>query len=127
MSQDKVPKTPPASGVFHEALRPLTIGILLGVTIVAFEGLAVVTIAPQFASSLGGMALYGWVFSAYLLASLLGIVVGGQLADTRGPGLPFRAGLFIFILGLLVSGFAPSMGVLIVGRFLQGFGGGRCW
>jgi MFS family permease len=91
---------------------------------VAFELLAVVTIAPQFAEALDGLSLYGWVFSANLLASLLSTVLAGRLADIRGPGTPFFLGLLLFAAGLFTSGFAPNMDVLIAGRVLQGLGGG---
>ena len=110
--------------VFDSEHRGLTVGIILGITLLAFEGLAVVTIAPEVAQSLGGMALYGWVFSGFLLASLLSVVVGGVMADRTGPGRPFTLGLVLFGVGLLTSGFAPNMLVLILGRVLQGLGGG---
>ena len=110
--------------VFDSEHRGLTVGIILGITLLAFEGLAVVTIAPSVAESLGGMALYGWVFSGFLLASLLSVVVGGVMADRTGPGRPFTLGLVLFGVGLLTSGFAPNMLVLILGRVLQGLGGG---
>ncbi|MBX3144654.1 MAG: MFS transporter [Trueperaceae bacterium] len=110
--------------IFGPRTRSLTFGILLGVTLVAFEALAVVTVAPLFAADLGGMELYGWVFSALLLTSLLGAVVGGQLADSGSLARPFALGLGLFALGLFVSGAAPTMEILIVGRVLQGLGGG---
>ncbi len=110
--------------IFGPRTRSLTIGILLGVTLVAFESLAVVTVAPLFAADLGGMELYGWVFSALLLTSLLGAVIGGQLADSGSLARPLALGLGLFALGLLVSGAAPNMLVLILGRVFQGLGGG---
>ncbi len=110
--------------VFDKQHRGLTIGVILGVTIIAFEALAVVTVAPQIARALDGMALYGWIFSAFLLSSLLGITVGGQQADKRGPGLPLLVGIVLFGTGLLISGFAPTMPVLIAGRAVQGLGSG---
>ncbi|UCH27607.1 MAG: MFS transporter [Trueperaceae bacterium] len=110
--------------VWDPGHRALTIGLILGVTVVAFELLAVVTVAPKFAEALDGLSLYGWVFSANLLASLLSTVLSGSLADRRGPGLPFFIGLGLFAAGLFTSGFAPTMEVLIAGRVLQGLGGG---
>lgn len=110
--------------VFDPDTRALTIGIVLGVALFAFESLAVVTIAPLFAEDLGGLALYGWVFSGFLLTSLLGAVIGGQLADSGSLARPLLAGLGVFGLGLAVSGAAPTMLVLIAGRLLQGLGGG---
>ena len=102
----------------------LTIGLLLTVSFVAFETLAVATVLPAVAADLGGINLYGWAFSAFLLTQLVGIVISGLLADERGPVLPFVLGIVLFSAGLLVGGLAPSMPALIAGRALQGLGGG---
>src|SRR5213595_3308538 len=91
-------------GLMHERWRGLTIGLVLNVTFVAFEGLAVATIMPLVARDLSGLALYGWVFSAFLLADLAGIVVAGEYADRHGPALPFGVGLVLFGVGLLAGG-----------------------
>lgn len=118
------PVTRPNAHIFDPAHRTLTVGILLGVTLFAFEALAVVTIAPRFAAELGGTALYGWVFSGLLLTSLLGTILGGEQADRQGPGWVVLWGLAVFGVGLAVSAAAPTMPVLIFGRCLQGLGGG---
>ena len=102
----------------------LTIGLILTVSVVAFETLAVATILPAVVADLGGLNLYGWAFSAFLLTQLVGIVISGLLADERGPALPFLLGVALFAAGLLVGGLAPSMPALIAGRALQGLGGG---
>src|SRR6516165_3919668 len=62
----------------------LTFGILLLTTITALETLAVTTIASTIAKELGGIALYSWIFSASLLAQMVGTVVAGYWADQRG-------------------------------------------
>ena len=53
----------------------LTVGLLLTVSFVAFETLAVATVLPAVAADLGGINLYGWAFSAFLLTQLVGIVI----------------------------------------------------
>src|SRR5882762_5348412 len=111
-------------GLMHERWRGLTVGLVLNVTFVAFEALAIATIMPLVAEDLGGIALYGWVFSAFLLADLVGIVLAGELADRFGPAVPFGAGLALFAIGLLIGGLAPSMPVLVAARAIQGFGAG---
>jgi MFS family permease len=111
-------------GVWGAGRRRLTAGLVLTVTLVAFESLAVATVMPVVADDLGGLGLYGWVFSGFFLGSLLGIVVAGDAADRRGTRAPFTAGLVLFAFGLVVGGSAPSMGVLVVGRVLQGLGAG---
>ncbi|MFT4039339.1 MAG: MFS transporter [Thermomicrobiales bacterium] len=109
---------------FANGRSPLVIGLMLTIVAVAFQALAVATILPAIVDDLGGLNLYGWAFSAYLLTQLVGIVVAGLLSDERGPALPFGIGVVFFTIGLLIGGFAPSMEVLIAGRALQGFGGG---
>jgi MFS family permease len=114
----------PARGLWAPQARGLTAGLVLSITFVASEALAVVTVMPLVAQDLGGLRLYGWVFSAFMLGSVVGIVVAGREADRRGPAIPFVGGLLLFGSGLAVAGLAPSMGVLVAGRVLQGLGAG---
>ena len=123
---DTSPTAPPslAGGIWTPAQRPLTVGLVLAVTFVAFEALAVATILPVVGRQLGDLRLYGWVFSAFLLASLIGIVLAGTLADRVPLGRPMLAGLALFSLGLIIGGTAQDMVVLVVGRAVQGLGAG---
>ena len=104
--------------------RALSMGLILTITLVAFEALAIATIMPIVATDLRGVELYGWVFSAFLLASLVGIAAVGGLIDRIGLVRPFVGGLVLFGFGLVVGGLAPSMPVLVAGRFIQGLGAG---
>jgi MFS family permease len=116
--------TSPAGGIWTPAYRTLTVGLVLAVTFVAFEALAVATILPVVGRHLGDLRLYGWVFSAFLLASLIGIVIAGTLADRVPLGRLMLAGLALFALGLIIGGTAPTMLVLVAGRAVQGLGAG---
>ena len=111
-------------GLMAPQRRALTVGLVLTITFVASEALAVVTVMPVVARDLGGLRLYGWVFSGFMLGSVIGIVAAGREADRRGPAVPFVAGVVLFASGLAVAGLAPSMGVLVAGRVLQGVGAG---
>src|SRR5215468_9799727 len=113
-----------AGGLWAPQTRALTLGLVLTITFVASEALAVVTVMPVVARDLGGLRLYGWVFSGFMLGSVIGIVAAGREADRRGPALPFVAGVVLFGFGLAVAGLAPTMGVLVAGRVLQGIGAG---
>lgn len=99
-------------------------GLVLTITFIASEALAVVTIMPVVARDLGGLKLYGWVFSAFMLGNVVGIVAAGRQADRFGPARPFLAGIALFGAGLAIAGLAPSMLVLVAGRALQGIGAG---
>jgi len=119
------PSVPPEEGgLWSPARRPLTLGLVLTITLVASEALAVSTAMPIVARDLGGLELYGLVFSAFVVGALVGIVVAGTLVDRRGVVLPFILGLSLFAIGLAVAGAAVSMPVLIVARLVQGIGGG---
>src|SRR5262245_7617278 len=97
---------------------------MLTVMCIAFDGLAVTTVMPIAVRDLGGLAIYGWAFSAFMLASVVGITLSGRITDRRGPGSAFALGLPLFALGLLGGGTAPSMEWLIAARAVQGLGGG---
>ena len=111
-------------GLWTPQTRALTVGLVLTITFVASEALAVVTVMPVVARDLGGLRLYGWVFSAFMLGSVVGIVAAGRETDRRGPAVPFVAALILFASGLAIAGLAPSMEVLVGGRVLQGMGAG---
>ncbi len=113
-----------AAGLFAPARRALTIGLVLTVTLVAFEALAVITILPTIKDDLSGLRLYGWVTSAFFLGTMIGLVVAGAEADRRGPAPPYVLGIVLFAGGLVIGGLAPSMLVLVLARALQGIGAG---
>jgi MFS family permease len=124
------PSTPPAlveartADLFAPGLRGLTLGIVLTITLAALESLAIGTVMPVVAADLGSIELYGWVYSAFFLGSLLGIVVTGGALDRMPLWRPFAAGLGLFALGLAMGGLAPTMPILVLARFVQGLGAG---
>lgn len=119
-------QTPPATsdGVWTPGRRALTLGLVFTVTLVAFEGLAIATILKVIEDDLHNIGLIGWVFSAFFLGSLFGVIAAGYDADRRGPVRPFLVGLGLFAIGLLAGGLAPNMLVLVSARAVQGIGAG---
>ncbi len=103
-------------------MSALTIGLLLTVSMAAFEALAIATILPETVREIGGLEWYGWAFTGFMLANLVGIPLAGAAADRRGPAPPFVVGVLAFAGGLAIAGFANSMEVLVAGRVLQGGG-----
>jgi MFS family permease len=101
-----------------------TLGVVLVVTLLAFEAMAVGTVMPVVARELSGLSLYGWTFSAMLISSMVATVLAGGWVDRRGPAKPLLAGLGTFVTGLLIAGLAPQMWVIVVGRAVQGIGAG---
>jgi MFS family permease len=112
------------TSIWDAAHRRTTIGLLTLVTLVAFEAMAVGTAMPRAVAELDGVAWYAWTFSAFLVASVVGMVVGGEVGDRRSPKPGVLAGVLVFAAGLLVAGLAGHMAVLVLGRAVQGLGAG---
>src|SRR5258706_5712779 len=105
--------------------RGLTVAaLLLAMFLSAMEATVVATAMPTVIAELGGLALYGWVGAAYLLASTVTVPLYGKLADRRGRKPVLLAGIAVFLAGSLASGFAGSITQLIAFRALQGLGAG---
>ena len=113
-----------SEGVWDPKHRWLTLGLILIILGPAFEGLAVSTILPKIVANLGGLSLYGWSFSAYMLATIVGLILAGDEADRKGPALPFIIGVLLFVIGLILAGAASSMITFVLSRGVQGFGAG---
>src|SRR5580698_5522710 len=105
--------------------RPLVIAsVMASMAMVAIEATIVSTAMPQIVTQLGGLHLYSWVFSAFLLTQTAMTVVFGKLADLYGRKPVMLIGIAIFLVGSVLAGFAWSMPAMIVFRLIQGVGAG---
>lgn len=111
-------------GIFSTPYRALTIGIILAISTVAFEGLAITTVAPNVAQQLQGIHLYGWIFSAFLLFQIIGTIVMGKRIDQNGVFKSIIWSFSLFVIGIIIAALSFHMPVLIIGRAFQGFGAG---
>ncbi|MFF9156486.1 MFS transporter [Streptomyces sp. NPDC014846] len=112
------------AGVLSRSYRALSVGIVSVVLLIAFEATAVGTAMPVAARELDGVALYAFAFSGYFTTSLFGMVAAGQWSDRKGPLGALTTGIGAFAAGLVVAGTAQVMWVFILGRAVQGLGGG---
>lgn len=103
-----------------------TIGIGALAFLFAFEALAIATVMPQVAEDLDGLTWYAAAFAAPLASSVVAYAVAGRWIDRHGTRPAIAVGVLVFCAGLVVAGLAPDMPVLMVGRLVQGFGGGAC-
>jgi MFS family permease len=120
----QVPAARYRSTLWAREHRIPTAGLVLIVTLLAFEFMGVATALPTLVADLHGGQLYAWPIAAFTAASAVGTVAGGRICDLRGPGGPMIAGVLLFGAGLLVGGMAPTMLVLLLGRVIQGLGAG---
>lgn len=104
--------------------KTVTLGVMLGLFLAALESTVVSTAMPTVIASLGGLHIYSWVFSAYILTSTVTIPLWGRLSDLYGRKRFILAGIAIFLVGSALSGAATSMGQLVLFRALQGLGAG---
>ena len=92
--------------------------------VIAIEATIVSTAMPQIVGQLGGLELYSWVFSAFLLTQTAMTVVFGKMSDIIGRKKVMLAGLAIFLVGSILCGLAWSMPSMIAFRLIQGVGAG---
>ncbi|OLS42217.1 MFS transporter [Bacillus sp. MRMR6] len=109
----------------RETKKPLVLAaIMLAMFMGAIEATIVSTAMPAIVADLGGFTLYSWVFSAYLLMNSITVLIYGKLSDLYGRKPILSFGIIIFLIGSILCGLATSMEMLIIFRFIQGFGAG---
>lgn len=98
--------------------------VFIATFMTSVEVTIVTTALPSIISALHGLAAQSWIMSAYLLTTAITTPIYGKLADAWGRRRIFQWGVIVFTLGSLLSGLAPTMGLLIIARALQGIGAG---
>jgi EmrB/QacA subfamily drug resistance transporter len=97
---------------------------MASMAMIAIEATIVSTAMPQIVGQLGGLHLYSWVFSSFLLTQTAMTVVFGKLADVYGRKPMMLVGIGIFLMGSILAGFADSMMTMVIYRLIQGVGAG---
>ncbi len=100
------------------------VALLLSMFVVAIEATIIATAMPSIVASLGGMELYAWVFSGFLLMQVLTVPLYGKLADLFGRKKVFLVGSTIFLAGSTLCALSYSMPMLVGARLIQGIGAG---
>src|SRR5207244_255924 len=99
-------------------------GIMLSIFLAAIESTVVATAMPTVVTHLGGIRIYSWVFSGFLLTQTVTMPLWGRFSDLYGRRPIYLTGLMTFLIGSALSGAAQNMGQLIVFRMIQGLGAG---
>lgn len=102
----------------------LLLGVVLAGTLSVLDSTIVVPLLSSIGEDLGGGSEVSWLVAGYLLASTASIPLWGRWMDLRGERTAMWAALSVFLLGTIVSAMAPSLGILILGRVIQGLGAG---
>jgi MFS family permease len=99
-------------------------GLLLTVLMASLDQTILSAALPTIVGELGGVELTAWVTTSYLLAATIVMPAYGRLGDLVGRKGLFLGAIAIFLVGSAIGGSAGTIEWLIVGRFVQGLGGG---
>jgi len=100
--------------------RRLSIGIVALVSVFGFEGIAIGAVMPVAAADLNAISNYAVAFTSFTMASLLGMTFAGLWANKIGLARVVIFAVVALAIGSVVSGFAPNLAVLTLGRSIQG-------
>ena len=114
----------PEAVISPKSRNYIIIASLLVLFLGALDALVMSAAMPTIVADLGGLHLYSWVYSAYLLARAVALPVFGKLADIFRSRRLYIISICIFLLGSICAGLAQNMLQLILSRVLQGIGAG---
>ncbi|AYY80035.1 MULTISPECIES: MFS transporter [Proteus] len=95
-----------------------------GVALHAINVYITITTLPSVVRDIGGLNLYAWNTTVFILASILFSAVTSRLLSKFAPRNSYLLATLCFLVGSVICATAPSMQILLFGRFVQGAGGG---
>ncbi len=119
-NEDRQSRAPGGGRGFSAAYAALLLALLLA----ALDQLIVATALPRIVAELHATRELGWIVTAYALTATLIMPIYGALSDRLGQTRVFMSALVAFLIGSAMCGLAPTVGILTVGRAVQGLGGG---
>jgi EmrB/QacA subfamily drug resistance transporter len=121
---EAVPPKPVEKGPTHAQVRAIVVGLMLAMFLAALNQTIVATAMPTIGRQFDDFENLSWIVTAYLLTSTAVAPLYGKLSDMYGRRAMMLAGIGIFVIGSGLCAVAPNMLVLVLGRGLQGLGGG---
>jgi EmrB/QacA subfamily drug resistance transporter len=118
------PPIAPRAPLTPDEVRAILASLMLAMFLAALDQTIVATALPTIGRQFQDVSNLSWVITAYLLASTAVAPVFGTLSDIYGRRAMIVTSLSLFIAGSVLCAVAPSLPMLIVGRGLQGLGGG---
>jgi MFS family permease len=103
----------------------LPLGLLFGgVLLHSMNVLVTATLLPSIVADVGGSNLMSWPTTAFVASSIVAATSTGIVSSAVGSRRAFCGGAVIYAAGAILCALAPSIGLVIAGRFVQGLGGG---
>ncbi len=136
MQKDQNKTSSTAAPTLHEAPLPpeqlislknrifIIVASLLALFLAALDALVMGAAMPSIVAHLGGLHLYSWAFSSYLLSRALALPLFGKLSDLYSTKKLFNVSICIFLTGSVSAGISQNMTQLILSRVIQGIGAG---
>jgi len=90
----------------------------------AANSMLTATTLPSAVEEIGGIHLMSWAFALYLMGSIVAAASIGLVVTTFGLRATMRHAATVYGLGCIICAVAPLMSILLLGRTLQGLGGG---
>lgn len=100
------------------------VALATGVTLHAINVFVATTIMPSVIAEIGGLAYYAWNSTLFVVGSIIGSALASEVLARRGAPGAYRIATAAFAAGTLACALAGSMPMLLVGRGVQGLGGG---
>lgn len=95
-----------------------------GVGLHAINIFLATTILPSVVKNIGGLEFFSWNTTLFVTASIIGSVLSARLLSKKGPRTAYQFSIIVFSLGTLFCALAHTMSIMLIGRFVQGLGGG---
>lgn len=95
-----------------------------GVTLYSVNMYIAITVMPSVVREIGGLDFYAWTMTLFVVGSILGAALAANLLRQWGPRGAYFIASVLFAAGTLTCAMAPTMSVMLIGRTLQGLGGG---
>jgi EmrB/QacA subfamily drug resistance transporter len=108
----------------RKRLNLITAGIMLSMFLASMEGTVVATAMPTIVGQLGGLSIYSWVFSIFMLTSTTTVPIYGKLSDIFGRKRIYAVSMILLLIGSVLCSLAQTMEQLILFRAIQGLGAG---
>lgn len=140
MTESTVSQDPPAQAIGNSTKRPaepgswgdllgpqhLAAALVLagGVALYAMNVYVTAALLPSAIGEIGGSEYYAWVATSFLTASVIASMLVNRLLSSLGPSRAYLTAFLIFGVGALINALSPNMELFLIGRIIQGVGGG---
>jgi len=102
----------------------IALALSIGETLHAINIYLSTTILPTVVADIGGLAFYAWNTTLFVVASIIGAAASSKLLQSCGARKAYLIAVLLLFVGSALAAMAPNMQVMLLGRTIQGAGGG---